>query len=104
TCTAQVGIVADARLTATALQSALDGRRPGAENWLLELADVPATGAGMETAEGAVPPHRVAQLLSEALKPEDVIVCDASLSSGWAAAFSRVRTPRSYVAPRGLAG
>jgi len=100
----EVGIVADARLTAMALKSALQGRRVGAENWLLGLADVPATGAGMEADERAVAPHRVAQLLSESLNPGDVIVCDASLSSGWAAAFSRVRTPRSYVAPRGLAG
>jgi acetolactate synthase-1/2/3 large subunit len=101
---AQVGIVADARLTAVALKSALEGRRAGAENWILELADVPATGAGMEAGENGVAPHRVAQLLSESLNPGDVIVCDASLSSGWAAAYSRVRTPRSYVAPRGLAG
>jgi len=104
TCDAQVGIVADARLTAVALKSALQERRVGAENWLLGLAGVPATGAGMEADGGAVAPHRVAQLLSESLNPGDVIVCDASLSSGWAAAFSRVRTPRSYVAPRGLAG
>jgi acetolactate synthase-1/2/3 large subunit len=102
--TTQVGIVADARMTAIALKSALEGRRARAENWLLELADVPATGAGMEASDGAVPPHRVAQLLSDALQPGDVMVCDASLSSGWAAAFSRVRTPRSFIAPRGLAG
>ncbi len=100
TCEAHVGIVADARLTANALNTALQGRRLGADNWLLALADVPATGAGMEADENSVAPHRVAQLLSESLSPGDVIVCDASLSSGWAAAFSQVRTPRSYVAPR----
>jgi acetolactate synthase-1/2/3 large subunit len=91
-------------VTAEALGAALHGRRVGAENWLSALADVPATGAGMEVDGSSVAPHRVAQLLSESLNPGDVIVCDASLSSGWAAAFSRVRTPLSYLAPRGLAG
>jgi acetolactate synthase-1/2/3 large subunit len=36
---------------------------------------------------------------------EDLIVCDASLASGWAAAYCRVpRSGRRYLAPRGLAG
>ena len=33
-----------------------------------------------------------------------MLVCDASLASGWGAAFVPVRRPRSFVAPRGLAG
>ena len=33
-----------------------------------------------------------------------MLVCDASLASGWGAAFAPVRRPRSFIAPRGLAG
>ena len=104
TCEANVGLVADARQVALSLNLALQGSRVGVENWLTTLRDVPATGAPQGASDNAVPPHRVAEILAESLDPRDVLVCDASLASGWAGAFSRIRMPLSYIAPRGLAG
>ena len=98
---AAVGIVADARETANALAQALEGSAPRA-NWLDSLEG--AGGAAQPDPAGAIPPHLLARSLGEALREDDVLVCDASLSSGWGAAFVPVRRPRSFIAPRGLAG
>ena len=96
-----VGIVADARETANALAQALEGSAPRA-NWLDSLEG--EGGAAQPDPAGAIPPHLLARSLGEALREDDVLVCDASLSSGWGAAFVPVRRPRSFIAPRGLAG
>ena len=98
---AALGIVADARAAAEALARAL-ADRPARADWLAGLA--PAGGAPQPPAAGAIAPHLLARSLGEALREEDVLVCDASLASGWGAAFVPVRRPRSFVAPRGLAG
>ena len=37
-------------------------------------------------------------------RDEDVLVCDASLASGWGASGVLRRRARSFIAPRGLAG
>ena len=96
-----VGIVADARETANALAQALAGRTPNG-NWLDSLEG--EGGAAQPDPAGAIPPHLLADVLGEALREDDVLVCDASLASGWGAAFVPVRRPRSFIAPRGLAG
>ncbi len=96
-----LGIVADARETASAITNALEGRAPRA-NWLESLEG--EGGAAQPDPAGAIPPHLLADVLGEALREDDVLVCDASLSSGWGAAFVPVRRPRSFIAPRGLAG
>ena len=97
-----LGIVADARETADALASALAARGRSGANWLESIAG--EGGAPQPDAAGAVAPHLLARSLGEALREDDVLVCDASLASGWGAAFVPVRRPRSFIAPRGLAG
>jgi acetolactate synthase-1/2/3 large subunit len=60
-----------------------------------------------EAASDARPiaPQRVALALERLLGDEDVLVCDASLSSGWGGAYVEQRTPgRRILSPRGLAG
>lgn len=96
-----VGIVADARETASTLARALEGHAPRG-NWLDSLEG--EGGAAQPDPAGAIPPHLLADVLGEALREDDVLVCDASLASGWGAAFVPVRRPRSFIAPRGLAG
>ena len=44
-------------------------------------------------------------VVNDVLTDDDVVVCDASLASGWAAAYLKFsRSGRRMVAPRGLAG
>ena len=97
-----LGIVADARETADALANALAARGRTGSNWLESIEG--QGGAPQPDAAGAVAPHLLARSLGEALREDDVLVCDASLASGWGAAFVPVRRPRSFIAPRGLAG
>jgi acetolactate synthase-1/2/3 large subunit len=50
-------------------------------------------------------PAAVMGVINGNLGADDVVVCDASLSSGWAAAYLQfARAGRNYLAPRGLAG
>jgi acetolactate synthase-1/2/3 large subunit len=52
-----------------------------------------------------VDPRGVLAAVSNALAPQDVLVCDASLSSGWGAAYFYVQQAgRHFLAPRGMAG
>ena len=97
-----VGIVADAREAATALSEALTALDYRGRNWL--GATDGERGAAQTARGGSVAPHLLAAALSDALREDDVLVCDASLASGWGAAFAPVRRPRSFIAPRGLAG
>ena len=97
-----VGIVADAREAAHALSEALTALAYQGRNWL--AAEGGERGAAQSAPGGPVAPHLLAAALSDALREDDVLVCDASLASGWGAAFAPVRRPRSFIAPRGLAG
>jgi acetolactate synthase-1/2/3 large subunit len=50
-------------------------------------------------------PQRVLGDLESALGPEDIVVCDASLSSGWAGVYlEQISVGRRVLMPRGLAG
>jgi acetolactate synthase-1/2/3 large subunit len=50
-------------------------------------------------------PQAIMDVVNQFVTEEDVIVCDASLASGWAAAYARIlKCGRRYLAPRGLAG
>jgi acetolactate synthase-1/2/3 large subunit len=50
-------------------------------------------------------PQRLLGELEKALGPEDIVVCDASLSSGWAGVYlEQVSVGRRVLMPRGLAG
>jgi acetolactate synthase I/II/III large subunit len=56
-------------------------------------------------AAGAVKPPVVLRALRAAMDDDDVLVTDASLSSGWGAAHWRTRRDgRTFLAPRGMAG
>ncbi len=47
----------------------------------------------------------VTRMIDQFMQPGDLVVCDASLASGWAAAYLRLKQAgRHYLAPRGLAG
>lgn len=54
---------------------------------------------------GMVDPRGVLAAINGVLSPQDVLVCDASLSSGWGAAYFFVQQAgRHFLAPRGMAG
>ncbi len=60
-----------------------------------------------ERASDAIPiaPQRVLADIEAALGPEDVLVCDASLASGWGGVYLEQRLPgRRVLCPRGQAG
>lgn len=98
---ADVGMVADARAFLDDLDAELGGwTAEGADEWIVEMTvdDVPEP-------TDAVHPAMVVGLLDELLGPDDVVVSDASLSSGWIARYYRAkRSGPSVVCPRGLAG
>lgn len=55
--------------------------------------------------EGTLRPQAIMAAVNRLLSEDDLIVCDASLASGWAAAYLRLPAAgRRYLAPRGLAG
>lgn len=52
-----------------------------------------------------IKPPTVMAVINEVMTDDDLVVCDASLSSGWAAAYLEFnRAGRRMIAPRGLAG
>ncbi|MBI5088071.1 MAG: thiamine pyrophosphate-binding protein, partial [Actinobacteria bacterium] len=96
-----LGLVADATAFAHALDGAL-GAWTAATTWVDEVApDV----AESTVRDDRIDPIDVVTALDDLLGPDDLLVCDASLSSGWAAAHFRVKTSGvGMLAPRGLAG
>ena len=77
----------------------LAGLRRGLREWYAAATE-DAGAAG-----GPLRPQAAARLVDQVLAPEDLVVCDASLASGWAAVYLRLKAPgRNYLAPRGLAG
>jgi acetolactate synthase-1/2/3 large subunit len=99
-----LGICADVRETAELLRASLTDRAHSAEpGWLdaISADGQPRTAPG----DSAIAPEQVVELLSGSLAPGDVLLCDASLASGWGAQFYRVKQAgRGFLAPRGLAG
>ncbi len=56
-------------------------------------------------ADGPLRPQPVMDVVNANLTDDDLVVCDASLASGWVAAYlSFERAGRRVIAPRGLAG
>ncbi|MBI4763805.1 MAG: thiamine pyrophosphate-binding protein [Deltaproteobacteria bacterium] len=105
-----VPLLADACLGLDAIIASLDGRKSAAEwdfrafkekqqKWYDEKTSL--------TAEKDQPlkPQAVMGALNQVLTEKDVVVCDASLSSGWASAYLKLNTTgHRFIAPRGLAG
>jgi acetolactate synthase-1/2/3 large subunit len=105
-----VPILADACLGLDALLAALAGMKPVAvwdlpsfkkklEQWYEEK-----TG-GKSKKDQPLKPQAVMDAINQVLTEDDLVVSDASLASGWAAAYLRLTTAgRRFLAPRGLAG
>lgn len=96
-----LGVVSDAAAFVDDLHRSLGG-------WTAEGAwadDVAPVAPERSVADGRIDPVDVVEAIDDVLGPDDLLVCDASLSSGWAAAHFHVkRTGVGMLAPRGLAG
>ncbi len=104
-----IGLWADARLGVEAIIDALDGVAPASQwdraelesaraTWLASTREAPRANAPLR-------PQDLVAILSETLQPDDILVCDASLASGWGGVHFEVKsTGRLFLAPRGLAG
>jgi acetolactate synthase I/II/III large subunit len=97
---AEIGIVADARAALLALSECVP--TPAAPHPWFDEPDVPAPPASAD-ADG-LDPAPVVAAIDQTLGATDVVVCDASYSSGWAAAHLHITHGRNFLAPRGLAG
>jgi len=109
-------VLADARQGVRALRAALEpgdeppGPEPDRAAWrarLRELAAAWRAGRDAERASDAVPiaPQRVLAEIEAALGGRDILICDASLASGWGGAYlEQRRAGRRVLAPRGQAG
>jgi acetolactate synthase-1/2/3 large subunit len=110
-------VLADARAGLRALLTALDtgtdadtGAAPDRAPWRARLAELTRAWRAerdRERASAAVPiaPQRVLAEIEAALGPDDVLVCDASLASGWGGVYlEQHRSGRRVLSPRGQAG
>jgi acetolactate synthase-1/2/3 large subunit len=83
---------------------------PDREPWRARIAELTADWRAIRDAErgsDAVPiaPQRVLAELEAALADDDVLICDASLASGWGGVYLQQRGPgRRVLCPRGQAG
>jgi acetolactate synthase-1/2/3 large subunit len=86
------------------------GAEPDRSAWRARLAALTAgwrAARDGERASDAVPiaPQRVLAELEAALGPDDRLICDASLASGWGGVYFEQRIPgRQVLCPRGQAG
>jgi acetolactate synthase I/II/III large subunit len=102
-------VLADARQGLRSLLAALGepGQRAAWRARVAELAAAWRAERDAERASGAVPiaPQRVLGEIEAALGGEDVLICDASLASGWGGVYlEQRRSGRRVLCPRGLAG
>ena len=83
---------------------------PDRSAWRARLAGLTAAWRAARDAERAsdqqpIAPQRVLAELEAALGPDDVLICDASLASGWGGVYLEQRRPgRRVLCPRGQAG
>ncbi len=111
-------VLADARTGLLALVDALDRQTRGADaatptdraKWTATVAGHVASWRAERHREGCsnarpIVPQRVVAELEMLLDPDDILVCDASLSSGWVGVYLEQRASgRRVLMPRGLAG
>jgi acetolactate synthase-1/2/3 large subunit len=109
----EAGMLGDARAGVLALSAALSDTaepEPDRAAWRERLAALAGSWRDKRDAERAsdrvpIAPQRVLGELERVLRPDDLLVCDASLASGWAGAYFEQRTPgRRVLFPRGQAG
>lgn len=103
------GMVADARAGLEALAPACADVRPDRSAWLSQAAACrrrwqAVIGAEMSDAATPLRPQHLMAQLQERLKPEDIVVSDASFAVGWVGAYLRaLRGGQRFLFPRGLA-
>jgi acetolactate synthase-1/2/3 large subunit len=113
----RAALLGDARAGLEALLATLDADDDGGQSpepdrsrWRARLAGLTAawrTARDAERASGQQPiaPQRVLAEIEAALGPDDVLICDASLASGWGGVYLEQRRPgRRVLCPRGQAG
>jgi acetolactate synthase-1/2/3 large subunit len=105
-----VPLLGDAALGLDALINALNGNgnvtnwdfasyKQQYQDWYAKQTD-PASEP-----DAPLKPQPVMEIINRVLTDEDLVVCDASLASGWAAAYLQfAKAGRRIIAPRGLAG
>jgi acetolactate synthase I/II/III large subunit len=106
-------LLADARQGLQALLAVLDGQaggEPDRAGWRARLAELTAAwraSRDAERASDAVPiaPQRVLAEIEAALGEDGILICDASLTSGWGGVYLEQRMAgRRVLTPRGQAG
>lgn len=105
----EAGMVADARAGLESLMAACADVRPERSAWLEQVnackkqwQDV--IGAEMNDVGTPIRPQRLMAQIQERLKPEDIVVSDASFSVGWVGTYLRaLRGGQRFLFPRGLA-
>ena len=106
-------VLADARPGLRGLLTALDEAAAGAPDrtaWRSRIAELTASWRAerdVERASDAVPiaPQRVLAEIEAVLGADDILICDASLASGWGGAYlEQRRAGRQVLCPRGQAG
>lgn len=106
-------VLADARAGLEALAEqlgAVSQLQPDRSEWVARLDDHNRVWRATRDAERdsdarPIAPQRVVGALQRALAPEDILLCDASLSSGWGGLyFDQHTVGRKVLMPRGLAG
>jgi acetolactate synthase-1/2/3 large subunit len=104
-----IPLLGDAKLGLEALLAELGGSR-GSSTWDFSahkaaFAEWYAVQTNPANAGTPLRPQPIMGVVNEMLGDDDVIVCDASLASGWAAQYLNFSTAgKRFLAPRGLAG
>jgi acetolactate synthase-1/2/3 large subunit len=105
-----VPLLGDAALGLDAVLRALNSTQPAAGWDFASLRQEHAQWYAEQTdphhaANSPLRPQAVMDVINQVLTDDDLVVCDASLSSGWAAAYLQFNAAgRRCIAPRGLAG
>jgi acetolactate synthase I/II/III large subunit len=109
----RAALLGDARAGLAALLTATQGdgpAEPDRSGWQARLAGLTTAWRAARDAERAsdqqpIAPQRVVADLEATLGPDDVLICDASLASGWGGVYLEQRRPgRQVLCPRGQAG
>ncbi|HUG17277.1 MAG TPA: thiamine pyrophosphate-binding protein [Thermomicrobiales bacterium] len=107
---ASVALIGDARDSLRALLPLLPANAGNGSGWGKSAVGRSRSGwdaynDNVQAEPGKVDPRGVLDTVNMLARPQDVLVCDASLSSGWGSAYFDIKQAgRHFVAPRGLAG
>jgi acetolactate synthase I/II/III large subunit len=105
-----IALVADVRLGLAAVLAAI-ADNPGSYRWDFDAPRAQHQEWYQQNTDPAqadnkpVKPPTIMGVVNQILTDDDVVVCDASLASGWAASYLKfTKAGRRMMAPRGLAG